>query len=363
MQESENKVVKKPRRIWYVTGVVVIIAISVSLYLISASGEESTDNAQIDGNIITLKSSVGSYVNNIYFEDNQTVKKGDTLIRLDVTALQAGVEQAKAALANAQSGIKVSGSRAQASQQNAIASSEVAQSEKQEIDAALSTLRRLQEEYDRNTKLLEIKGITAQEYRVSANQLDLAKAAYQQAIQKRQSSVASAKGQQQTAHSDKAQVSTAEALVAQRKAELALAVYELSHAYILAPCDGKVTKRAVQVGNYIAAGQNLCAIIDMNNIWVTANVKETQLKNLQAGQSAKIKIDAYPNLELSGTLVSFGGATGAKFSLIPPDNATGNFVKIVQRIPIRIKLKEENVQAIRTSLYPGLSAEVTINTH
>ena len=128
---------------------------------------------------------------------------------------------------------------------------------------------------------------------------------------------------------------------------------------MLAPCDGTVTKRAVQPGQYVSAGQSLCAVVDDQHLWVSANVKETQLSLIRPGQPVEISVDAYPNLSLTGKVESFGGATGAKFSLMPPDNASGNFVKVVQRVPVRIALNPQGENSQRL-LYPGLSAFVKI---
>ncbi len=160
------------------------------------------------------------------------------------------------------------------------------------------------------------------------------------------------------------QISAAAALVEQREAELQLAKEQLNHAYVVAPISGIITKRAVDQGQYVLAGQSLCAVVDEQHVWVTANFKETKLGDMEIGQPATIHVDAYPDLNLKGNVQSYGGATGAKFALIPPDNATGNFIKVTQRVPVRIRILPSSLpQKKPTVLFPGLSVEVKVKTN
>ena len=158
---------------------------------------------------------------------------------------------------------------------------------------------------------------------------------------------------------DQNQIELARAQIKQREAELAVANKQLSYATVLAPCNGIVTKRAIQQGQYVSAGQSLCVVVDNDHFWISANFKETQLQNIKLGSEVTIKLDAFPDLELTGKVESYSGATGAKFSLLPPDNATGNFIKIVQRFPSRISI--DNFPKDRASeIFPGLSAFVKV---
>jgi membrane fusion protein (multidrug efflux system) len=337
---------------------VVVAIVGVCLYFwLGGRKYETSDNAQVDGDIVSMKAGVTAYLDKIYFTDNQQVKKGDTLMRFNTTTLGAKVQKAEAALADAYAQIRVSGSRALASIENATASSKMAQSNQQGVRAAMASVTRAQEEFERTKKLLEIKAATQQQFETARTQLEVAKADYAQNVGRQQSSVATAQGQQATAQSEREQIGTAQALVEQRKAELILAQEDLEHAYVIAPRSGIVTKRSVQEGNYVSIGQSLCAVVDYEHLWITANLKETQLHKIRPGQEVEVKVDAFPNLHLKGVVASVGGATGAKFSLMPPDNASGNFVKVVQRVPIRIELvkSQEN-----SSLYPGLSAFVKV---
>ncbi len=161
------------------------------------------------------------------------------------------------------------------------------------------------------------------------------------------------------AKSDENQIVIAESQVEQCNADLIIARRQLDYAIVKAPCDGIVSKRSVQEGQYISPGQSLCALVDISNLWITANFKETQLKNIKKGQQVKIKVDAYPDLGMEGKVESFSGATGAKYSLLPPDNSTGNFIKIAQRIPVKITI--DRIPADRINeLFPGMSVFVKV---
>jgi membrane fusion protein (multidrug efflux system) len=231
----------------------------------------------------------------------------------------------------------------------------------QNIVSAKANLEKSQSTFDRTSSLLKIKATTQEQYETAETNLAVAKADYAKAVSARKSSSSATMGLKSLARSDVSQINLAEAEVEQCKADLILARQQLNYSIVRAPCNGIVSKRAVQEGQYISAGQSLCALVDNENLWVTANLKETQLSSLKIGQEVKIKVDAYPDLDLTGKIESFSGATGAKYSLLPPDNSTGNFIKITQRIPVIIsvnKLPADNVQL----LFPGMSVFVKIYT-
>jgi len=355
---------KKSRKPVIIISAIAIVIIAIGLFFwIKGKNYETTDNAQLDGNIAMIRSGVTAYLQDIRFTDNQQVKKGDTLMVLNTAELYAKVQQATAALANAKGNLGVSDIRALSSTENATASFQSVSSYKQSITVAKANLTKAQQDFNRSNKLLEIKAVTQQQYEQDKTNLQIAQADYESAISGQQSSVATAQGLQAQAGAEHRQISVAQALVNQREAELALAQEELSHAYVIAPFDGIVTKRAVQQGQYISAGQTLCAVIDTKQLWVTANFKETQLYKIKPGQEVEIQVDAYPGLILKGHVSSFMGATGARFSLLPPDNSTGNFIKITQRFPLRIDI--DNFFADKnkpTVLFPGLSVFVKIKT-
>ena len=330
-------------------------------YYVKNSNYETTNDAQIDGNIESVKSSVAGYIDEIRFEDNQLVQKGDTLVVLNTDELSEKVKIAEAELENAKANLNASQFKSLANQQNIHTYESDVKSNQQSIIAAKADYEKAQKSFDRVEKLLGIKGATQQQLEDATNQLQVSKADYQRAMNTQESSISTMKSQKTNFKSEDAQVLVSQTLIKQKEAELELAKQDLKHAYIIAPFSGITTKRAVQEGQYLSVGQTLCALISNHDVWVTANFKENQLKKIQIGQETEISIDALSGTSFHGIVASFAGATGAKFSLIPPDNATGNFTKIVQRVPVKIKFKEIS-PAVKDKLFPGMSVYVRVNT-
>lgn len=357
---EENTPKKNNKKLVIIAVVVTGIILFVASFYFNGRAFESTDNAQLDGDLLPVRSGLSGYIQEIRFKDNQEVKKGDTLICLNSVELGADVKRILAELASAKANVKVKGSLADAGYENARAATLATGSDEQSIQSSKASLERAQQELKRGQQLLEIKGITQDRYEQLQTQQNLAKAAYLKAMAQKQSSSSSSTGLMKQASADRQQVSSAEAAILQKEAELEAARERLRHAFVIAPFDGIVTKRTVQRGQYIISGQALCALVDHKNLWVTANFKETQLSKIAPGQSVEIEIDAYKNIKLSGKIESYGGATGSRFALIPPDNATGNFIKIAQRFPVKIRIDK---QSDRTLLYPGLSVLVKVKVN
>lgn len=355
-QEAKKK---KPSRL-IIIGLIalVVVGISATLY-ISSANYETTDNAQLDGDLVPIRSSVTAYIKDIRFTDNQLVKKGDTLMLFDADELKAKVTQAEAALDNASANLLAVQNKASASAENATASVETAQSNEQSIVAAKVKLDKSQKDFDRVVELQKIKAATQEQFDNVQSNLQIAKADYQRAIDQQQSSASSSLGLKAQAGADQNQIELAKAQIKQREAELTLAKKQLSYATVIAPCSGVVTKRAIQLGQYVSMGQALCMVVNNENYWINANFKETQLHKLKIGDEVEIELDAYPDLKLKGKIQSYSGATGAKFSLLPPDNATGNFIKITQRFPLRISI-DNFPKEKATEIFPGLSAFVKV---
>ena len=353
---SEKKKNKKPIIIGGVLGTILVIGI---IYFIIAAGYESTDNAQLDADIVPIKASVSGYVKTVHFKDNEHVKKGQLLITIDDVDLKAKLAQSQAALENAKANLLSVKSNSEAVSQNADASALTSSSVQQQINSAKAKLTKSQADFKRTESMFNSKAATQAQLDGAKADLDVSQAQYDGAVSQYKSATAQSQGIHSQAEAQKAQITLAEALVKQREAELALAQTQLDNATIEAPCDGIVTKRAIDEGQYITIAAPLCSVIDNTHLWVTANFKETQVKAIKPGQSVDIKVDAFPNLKISGTVQSFIGATGAKFSLLPPDNSTGNFVKIIQRIPVRIDLTDYPKERI-DELFPGLSVFVEV---
>lgn len=361
MEEGSKK--KKPARLIIIGVVAAIVLVTGIIYFMSGASYETSDNAQLDGDIVSLRSSVTATVVSIRFKDNQPVKKGDTLILFDADELKAKLVEAEAMLDNAKANLLVVENRASASVENANASAEASESNQQSIVSAKERMDKAQKDYDRIAELQKVKAATQEQLDNAHSNLQIAKADYAKAVSQQQSSASSSSGLRAQAKAEQNQIDLAKAQIRQREAEVELAKKQLSYATVLAPCNGIITKRSVQQGQYVSAGQALCVVVDNENFWISANFKETQLKEIKVGNDVEIKLDAYPDLELRGKVESFSGATGAKFSLLPPDNATGNFIKITQRFPLRITI--DNFPKERAGeIFPGLSAfvKVKVNT-
>lgn len=354
LPEEKNK-----KKLIIITALLSTLLIGSIIYFINSTNYENTDNAQLDADIIPIKSSISGYIKTIHFKDNEQVKKGQLLITIDETDLKTRVAQAEAALENSKSNLLFVQSSANAFKQNADASVLTSDAVQQNINSAKARLTKSQDDCNRAENMFNAKIGTKAQYDASIADIEIYKAEFDGAVSQYKSAVMQSQGVYSQAEAQKSQITLAQAIVKQREAELILAKIQIAHAHIEATCDGIVTKRAVEEGQFITIAQPLCSIIDNINIWVTANFKETQLTKLQKGQEVKIKLDAFPDITINGKIESFIGATGAKFSLLPPDNSTGNFVKIVQRIPIRIKLTDYP-KGNALVLFPGLSAYVEV---
>jgi membrane fusion protein (multidrug efflux system) len=397
----------KMQRLAMIGGVVLVAAL-VGLFLYYHD-RESTDDAQVDGHITPIASKIYGRVASVLVNDNEAVKAGQTLVKIDPADNQAAVDQAKAALELAESearsaGVDVprtaenvaSGTSgadaqllgAQADSASAQASYEQAQTadlsfaeanvEKSKANAALA-----QADLARYEPLVEKDEISKQQYdaakanadatasALKADQEKLGQAQRNIAVMKAQLDAANARVMQaragvEGAQADRKQVSmrTADAQakvakVAQARGALDAAVLNLSYTNILAPVDGVATHKQVEPGQIVQAGQGLLVVVPLQDVWVTANFKETQLKNMRPGQKAEVKVDTYGKT-FSGHVDSLAGATGGVLSLLPPENATGNYVKVVQRIPVKIVL--DPIPASEAVLRPGMNVDATVIT-
>lgn len=285
----------------------------------------STDNAQVDGHIIPVLPKVGGYVNEVRIQENQLVRAGDTLVVLDDRDLRARLAQTEADLAAILATVST---RTRVGQADAAVAQAQANATK-----AQSDLARIEPLANQNV--------------VSQQQLDAAKAAQAAATAQLASAQSALVG--------------ADARVAAARAARDQAALQLSYTRVLAPGAGVVSKKSVEIGQLVQPGQPLMTVVPLDDVWVTANLKETEMADVDAGDRADITVDAYEGRHFTGYVESLAPATGAKFSLLPPDNATGNFTKVVQRIPVRIRLDAAAVDPARP-LRPGMSVVATIKT-
>ncbi len=339
----------EPKKKKKIVPIILVLVVGLILFYVFnkityARHHEDTDDAQIDNDINPVMARITGYVDQIRFEDNQLVHKGDTLVLLDDRDLQIRVEQAEAALENAKAGVTV----AEENVSSAIANFETAKSTS---EASRIRVWKATTDYTRYENLLKDKAIAQQKFDVAKAEKESAEAG--QVIAQHQQAAASA-----MVEAAKKQISVANANVTLKHADLDYAKLQLSYATIIAPASGLASKKSIQPGQLVNAGANLFAIVSNNSVYVVANFKETQLEQMQKGNSVEVIVDAYPNTKLEGTIDNFSAATGAKFSLLPPDNATGNFVKVIQRVPVKIILK--NSEALKDKLRPGMSVKVSV---
>lgn len=306
--------------------VIIIAGLWVASKFIHFGNVEFTDNAQVQRQIVPVNSRVQGYIKEIRFKEYEPVKKGDTLVIIDDTDMRLRVAQANADYQNALAG------RTVADRSVGVASANVAVSE-----ASIAESKVLMEnaavDLERYRKLLEKDAVTRQQYDGAETDYKAKKARYEMlARQRSATSSVVAETRQRIAQND--------AGIELAKALLETAELNLSYTVITAPCDGYASRKEIQIGQLVQPGQTLLDIVDGSEVWITANYKETQLKHIHPGSEVEIKVDAIPDMTFTGKVVSLSTATGAALSLLPQDNSAGNFVKVRQRIPVRIELTD-----------------------
>ncbi len=384
----------RSRRRGIIIVVVAILIVGALAYWWHSTFSEDTDDAQVNGHLIQVSSRIAGQVQKVYVSENQQVKKGDPIVDLDPRDYQVAVENAKAALASAKASAlaanvavplttvntgsaltsatsDVSGAHAQvmqAQQQQQAAHARVIQAQANDAKA--------QSDLQRYKPLVEKDVISKQQYDAAVAAAAAAAASVQDALASEQAAAEAVRvarereagtqaalkyaqtGPQQVA-AQNAKARQAEAQVQQAQAQLDQAELNLSYTKIVAPEDGIITRKSVEINQNIAAGQNLLTLVSLNDIWVTANFKETQLRHMSAGQPVEISVDA-TGKKYHGKVTQIGGATGSVLSLFPPENATGNYVKVVQRVPVRIDFTDLQHEDPNHLLRPGLSVEPNV---
>lgn len=325
-----------------------------------AKHHAETDDAQVEANISPVIPRISGYVSKVLVQDNQRVKKGDTLLILDDRELKLKVEQAQAALATAQTNLGA----AEASVSTANANTSSSRSSLGTIDAQIETAKvnvwRTTQDYDRYTNLIKDHSITQQQYEQAVAAKQTAERQLQVLQEQRKQAATQTEAVAVQGRGTTQQVSIAGATIKQRQVDVDEATLLLSYAVVIAPEDGVVSKVNVQEGQFLTAGQSVFSIVLNNNLWVVANFKETQVEKMRPGQKVEIKVDAFSGHDFEGTVGSFAAATGARFALLPPDNSSGNFVKVVQRVPVKIEFKQLPDSLLK-QIRAGMNATVDVH--
>ncbi|MBV8968267.1 MAG: HlyD family secretion protein [Verrucomicrobia bacterium] len=319
-------------------------AISISSWLFLTRNQVSTDDAAIEGHVVQVSPKIASHVKAIYFNDNYVVKQGDLLVELDPRDFDVSFTSAEANVASAQSRV------AEAQAQQLLAEATLGQAQA-DLKSAQATLDNAAADLKRNEQLFATHVIDRREY---DNSLASARTSTAN-VESGQKKVASAQAQLRLTQ---AEYNTAAAAEKQASAQLRAAQLQVSYTKIYAPFSGRIVKKGVEPGDYVQPGQTLFSLVEPE-VWVVANFKETQLKRMFVGQPVKVKVDAVPDREFRGHVESFQDGTGGRFTLLPPENATGNYVKVVQRVPVKIVF-DEPVQEL-SRLWPGESVEPVVD--
>lgn len=396
-------------RVRIIAGIALVVAVVAGVWIWIASGRESTDDAQVDAHITPIAARVGGTVLRVPVEPNQEVEAGTVLVEIDrrdyeialeraraqladaeaaalaaranipitsttaasnETTAQGGVEQAQVGIVEAQQGVEVARARlvtAQARQREAAANATKAARDVERLQPLLAKDEISQQQFDAAVAAAAASAAASDssaaqiqeaelEIRVAESRLAQAGVRRQQAS----AELATAKTAPEQVAAIRARAAAAEANVRVSEAAVKQAELNLEYTTIKAPVKGIVSRKNVEVGQVIQANQPLMTVIPLDRIWITANFKETQLENMRPGQPVKVEVDAYGGREFSGKIESLAAATGSRFSLLPPDNATGNYVKVVQRVPVRILLDQG--QDPEHLLRPGMSVVPTVYT-
>ena len=395
-RDESTEVAQPPsRRKGIIIAVVLILVLVAIGFWWRSTYYEDTDDAQINGHLIQISSRINGQVIKVNVDENQQVNKGDLIAELDPRDYDVAVENARAALASAEAAaaaakvavpiasINTGSNLASAGSDVTAATAGISQAQSQlaaahaKVVQAEANNAKAQADLQRYKPLVEKDVISKQQYDAAVAAADAAKASVDDAhanekaagdaIRVANEKVSQAQAQLKYAQTGPQQVAAQNARYRQAEAEVQKAQAQLDQANlnreytrIVAPAAGIITRKSVEINQNVSTGQNMLTLVSLEDLWVTANFKETQLKHMSAKQPVKIKVDA-TGKEYDGKVTQIGGATGSVLSLFPPENATGNYVKVVQRVPVRIDFDNLNSQDSNHALRPGLSVEPKVS--
>lgn len=330
---------------WFGIALFTAIIIWATVYFLKGYRYEQTNDAQIDAYLSPVNAKVGGYISKIYYKDNQLVKKGDTLVVIELDEYGLKRNAASAELMNSHAKLPILA----ANEETQIKSIEVI---KAQLSGAKAKLKQQQREFERYRNLLADESVTTQKFDNISTALAISQSDYDQtqaSLQVAESRLNDLRAQR---NAIKAEIKIKEALLERQE-------LDIKYTVITAPFDGQIGKKTIQEGQLIQPGQTLAFLVNKaEEKWVIANFKETQISHFRIGQAVSIAVDAFPNEKFSGVIESLSPTTGSRYSLLPPDNATGNFVKIIQRIPVRVRLTDKPEKLGKLSA--GMNANVYV---
>ena len=362
MEEPKPDNNRRKKRALLIFAIVAVVgAVVVFFYLRYKATHISTDDAFVDGRIHTIASKVSGTVRALHVKDNQEVRKGDLLVEIDAVDYDVRVKEASSGVDAEKGTLAEVEARAAAAESQLSEITARIEAEKANLQLQEANLRQSEIDLKRAENLVRKEAIPQERY-------DRARTAYDVSVAQVKAVREQVNQAEKALDTQKAVIRQVESLrtaqisaIREKEAKLNTAQLNSGYTKIYAPSDGYVTKRSVEVGNQIQTGQPLLAVVPLDDVWITANYKETQLEKVKPGQKVTIEVDSYPGKEFKGKIDSIMSGTGAIFSLFPPENATGNFVKIVQRIPVKIVLeddaKREQVLRVGMSVVPTIIVE------
>ena len=363
---AKNEQKKKKSNIAKLINLVVLVMVLGGLFWVVKSyfnfgNDKYTNAAQVESFINPINTRVSAYIKEIRFVEHQPVKKGDTLMILDNREILTQVGQAEAAYMAALASKNVTSQSVNTASNNVNTVGANVQAASAGIKAAKARLWNAEQNFNRYQNLLKDEAVTRQQFDQIKTEYESQKAQLEVQIAQLQSVVNTKRSSELTVNEVKSRLGMNDAEIKRAENALEMAKLNLSYTVITAPHDGIMGRRSVNVGQLLNPSQQVATIVDINNVWITANYRENQMENVKIGGLAKVTVDALGGKEFEGKITAISGATGARYSAVPVDNSTGNFVKVQQRIPVRIEFTDKNKIEDLKQLRAGMNVQVTIN--
>ena len=363
---AKNEQKKKKSNIAKLINLVVLVMVLGGLFWVVKSyfnfgNDKYTNAAQVESFINPINTRVSAYIKEIRFVEHQPVKKGDTLLILDNREILTQVGQAEAAYMAALASKNVTSQSVNTASNNVNTVGANVQAASAGIKAAKARLWNAEQNFKRYQNLLKDEAVTRQQFDQIKTEYESQKAQLEVQIAQLQSVVNTKRSSELTVNEVKSRIGLNDAEIKRVESALEMAKLNLSYTVITAPHDGIMGRRSVNVGQLLNPSQQVATIVDINNVWITANYRENQMENVKIGGLAKVTVDALGGKEFEGKITAISGATGARYSAVPVDNSTGNFVKVQQRIPVRIEFTDKNKIEDLKQLRAGMNVQVTIN--